>query len=95
MHGIDHLKILVALLAAEATNAYLTARFPNRTEEQIELDSFKRYCILTVRTIIIFFSVSNKWPLPLCVFISVIITILAIVVRTSIADEIDDKENSN
>jgi len=83
----DNLKVIVAILAATASNNFLEAAFPNRTEAELELDEMRRYIILLVRAIIIFYSIGYDWPLSMCIIISLFITIWIIVLRLSIGNE--------
>lgn len=89
MDEIDFWKVLVAIVAIEVTNFYLTNTFPDRTEAEIEADTIRRYGTILVRSAILLASLKNKWPLSMCISITVVLTIAIIIIIKSKDDEIE------
>ena len=87
---IDTIKVVVAFIAIIASNDFLEAAFPNRTEEELEIDEIRRYIILIVRAIIIVFSVKYDVSLSACVTLSLFITIWVIIWRLNIGSESEE-----
>jgi len=89
MNEIDILKMVVAIVASYTAYIFINATEPNRTEDELAEDEVIRVFVLLIRAIIIVYSVNYKWPLAMCVGISVFITVTVIAMRNP-----DDEEKN-